>query len=92
MNLFELELTPGICPGVGLLDQVVAVFEGTSILVSTGAAPPSIPTNRVGGFSFLHTPSSLCRAHGKLLWSPLTRAVIIAHADNFTPKSLPGLI
>ena len=43
-------------------------------------------------FPFLHTPSSLCRAHDKLLWSPLTRAVIIAHADTFTLKSLPGLI
>ena len=34
---FELEFSPDVCPGVGLLDHMVAlllVFQGTSILFS----------------------------------------------------------
>ena len=52
---FQLEFLSylDICPGVGLLDHVVAlflVFKGTSILLSIVAAPIYIPTNSVGGF------------------------------------------
>ena len=35
------------------------VFEETSILFSILAAPIYIPSNRVGGFTFLHTISSI---------------------------------
>ena len=51
MYLFELQFRPDICPGVGLLDHMVAlflVFWGTSILFSIVAAQTYIPTNSVG--------------------------------------------
>ena len=38
---------------------LLLVFQGTSILFSTVAVPIYIPTNSVGGFSFLHTLSSI---------------------------------
>ena len=60
---FELYFCPDICPGGGLLDAMATlflVFWGTSILFSLVAAPIDIPTNWVGGFSFLHTLSSIC--------------------------------
>ena len=50
MYLFCLSFLD-ICPGVGLLDHMVAlvlVFKGTSILFSVVAAPIYIPTNSVG--------------------------------------------
>ena len=53
MYPFELWFSPDICPGVGLLDHMVAlflVFKGTFILFSTVAVPIYIPTNSVGGF------------------------------------------
>ena len=43
---------------MGFLDQVVTlflVFKETSILFSTVAVAIYIPTNRVGGFPFIHT-------------------------------------
>ena len=36
------------------------VFWGNSILFSTGAAPPCIPTNSALGFPFLHNLASSC--------------------------------
>ena len=62
MYLFELDFCLDICRGVGLLDHMVVLFlafRGTSIVFSTVAAPTYIPTNRVGGFPFLHTLSSI---------------------------------
>ena len=56
--LFELWFYPYICPEVGLLDHMVAlflVFYGNSILFSTMAVPVYIPTNNAGGFPFLYT-------------------------------------
>ena len=62
MHLYELEFSPDICPGMGLLDHMVIlflVFEGTSRLFSIVAAPIYIPTHSAGGFPFLHTLSSI---------------------------------
>ena len=57
MYLFELEFSPDICPGEGLLPQMVAlflVFKGSSVFKEV-AAPIYIPTNSVGRFSCLYT-------------------------------------
>ena len=62
MYLSELCVSLDICPGVRLLDHMVVlflVFKRTSILFSIVAAPIYIPTNRVGGFPFLHMLSSI---------------------------------
>ena len=59
MHLFELEFCLVICPGVGLLDDMVIlflVFWGTSILFSIVATPTYIPTNSVRGFPFSPHP------------------------------------
>ena len=59
---FELYFSPNRRPGVGLLDHVVILFLGVLgpyILFSIVAAPTDILTNSVGGFSFLHTLSSI---------------------------------
>ena len=61
MYLFELEFSPDICPGIGLLDHMVIlflIFKGTSILFSVVAAQVYIPTSSLGGFPFLHILSS----------------------------------
>ena len=53
MYLFELWFSLDICPGMGLLDDMVAlflVFQGTSILFPIVALPVYIPTNSVGWF------------------------------------------
>ena len=58
MYLSELEFSPDIYPGVGLLDHRVAlclVFWETAILFSTVAATVYIATNIVEGFLFFHT-------------------------------------
>ena len=47
-----------MCPEVGLLDppaSLFLVFGGTPLLFAIAAAPVDIPTNRIGGFLFLHT-------------------------------------
>ena len=62
MYLSELQFCLDICPEVGLLDHIVVLyldFEGTSILLSIVVIPIYIPTINVGGFSFLHTLSSI---------------------------------
>ena len=61
MYLFELEFLSflDICPGVGLLGRMVALFlafKGTSILFSIVAALIYIPTNSVGGLFFSPHP------------------------------------
>ena len=46
-----------MCPEVGLLDHIVAlflIFKGTSMLFSIVAVPTYIPTNSVEGFPFFH--------------------------------------
>ena len=51
-----------ICPGVGLLDHMVALFLafcGASILFSIAAVPIYILTNGVEGFPFPHTLSGV---------------------------------
>ena len=56
---FELEFSLDICPGVGLLDHMVALFlvsYGISILLSLVAIPIYTPTNNVWGFPFLSHP------------------------------------
>ena len=58
MYFFKLWFSLDMCPEVGLLDHMIALFKGKSILFSTVAVPIYIPTNSVGGFSF-STPS-LC--------------------------------
>ena len=63
MYLFEVLFSPDICPGVGFLDHMTSlflVFWGSSIPFSIVAAPIYIPTNRVGGFPFFHSLSSIC--------------------------------
>ena len=62
MYLFELQFSLGIRPEVGLLDHTISQFlvlKGTSILLSIVVVPIYIPINRVGGFPFLHTLSSV---------------------------------
>ena len=46
-----------LCPGVKLLDYMVAIFlvvRETSSLFSTAVAPIYIPTNSIQGLPFLH--------------------------------------
>ena len=53
--LFKLVFSPGIWPGVGLLDHMITlflVFKGLSMLFSIVAAPIYIPTNSIVGFLF----------------------------------------
>ena len=62
MYLLELWFSLDICPGVGLLDHMVAlflVFKGNSIFFSIVALPVYIPTNSDGGVPFLHILSSI---------------------------------
>ena len=50
------------CPGMGFLYHMVAlflVFKGLFILFSIMAMPINIPTYSVGGFTSLHTLSSI---------------------------------
>ena len=56
MCLFQGKFRPDICPTVGLPGHMVAVylvFSATSILFSMVVVPIYIPTNMIGGFSFL---------------------------------------
>ena len=49
--------------GVEMLDHMVVlllIFQGTSILFSTVAAPIYIPTNSVRGFPFFHILANIC--------------------------------
>ena len=58
----QIMLFSGICLKMGLLDHIVAiflVFQGPSILFSILCVSIYLPTNSVGGFSFLHTLSSI---------------------------------
>ena len=60
---FCVIVCPEICPRVGVLGHMAAlflVFWGPSILFPIVAASTYIPTNSKGGFSFLHTLSSVC--------------------------------
>ena len=60
---FKLWLSLDICPGVRLLDHMVAlflVFKVTSVLLYI-VTVPFTPTNSVGGFPFLNTLCSICR-------------------------------
>ena len=54
---FEPHFSLDICPGVGLLDHIVALFlflkEAFTVL--HGGLPMYIPMNRGGSFPFLHT-------------------------------------
>ena len=53
MYHFELCFSLDMCPRMGLLDDMAAVFfvcQSNSILLRTVAIPIYIPTNRVGGF------------------------------------------
>ena len=54
---FWIKVLSRYCSGVGFLDfrvDLYLVFRGSSILFSIVVAPIYIPTNRVGGFPFLH--------------------------------------
>ena len=69
MYLFELWFSPDMCPGVGLLDHMVAlflVFWGISILFSLEAVPIYIPNNRVGGFPFFRMRIFLAKHRSSL--------------------------
>ena len=57
MYLFELEFSPGICPGVGLLHHMIILylyFGGTSIMYSIVVSQTYILSNNVEGLLFLH--------------------------------------
>ena len=64
MCLFEVLSCLDTCPEVRLPDHVAVLFlvsRKTSIVFPIVVAPIYIPpTNSVGGFSFLHTLSSIC--------------------------------
>ena len=62
MYLFKLLFSPGICREVGLVGHMVIlflVFYETPTLFSITVVPIYIPSNSVGGFSSLHTFSSI---------------------------------
>ena len=66
MYLFQLWLSQGICPVVGLLGHMVVwflAFYGIPTRSSIVAVSVCTPTDRVGGFSFLQSLSSIyvCR-------------------------------
>ena len=66
---------PNICPGMGLMNHIVClctVFWAISILFSNVIVPIYIPTNSVGGFSFIPHP----------LWYFLYRLVNNDHSDS----------
>ena len=69
---FEVYFWPDSCPRLGLANHMVVlfvVFEGTSLLSSTGVAPAYSPTNSVGGFPFLHTLFSIYYLQTFWWWS-----------------------
>ena len=58
MCLFQFWSPWGVCPTMGLLGckaVLFPVFKGISTVFFIVAVPVCIPTNRVKGFSFLHT-------------------------------------
>ena len=62
MYLLELWLSQGVRLVVGLLGHMVDLFlvlQEISILFSIMAVSVNIPTNRVGGFSFLYSLSKI---------------------------------
>ena len=59
---FGIDVSLDICPRLGLLDYMRTpfyIFEETPILFFIVAAPNYFPNNIVGGFSFIHTLSSI---------------------------------
>ena len=63
MCLFQGKFCPDVCSRVGLRGYRVVLgidVKGTSMWFSIVAVPAYIPTNRAGGFPFLHSPSSTC--------------------------------
>ena len=59
---FWIEVSLDICPRLGLLDYMRTpfyIFEETPILFFIVAAPNDFPNNIIGGFSFIHTLSSI---------------------------------
>ena len=59
---FWIIVSPGICPGVELLDHMVIlflVFKRTTVVFSRVTVPIYIPTNSVGEFPSLHIFSSI---------------------------------
>ena len=57
--IFKLWFSPDICPGVGMLENMVVlflVFLGTSVLFSIVIIPIYIPTNSVWGGSLFSEP------------------------------------
>ena len=63
MYLYKLWFSLDVCPGVGLLYHMVAlfaVFKGTSILFSIVTVPIYIPINSVGGLPFLYILANTC--------------------------------
>ena len=66
MYLFELEFSPDICPGMGLLDHTVIlflVFKGNFIPLFVVAAPVYIPTNSIGSSKNISLKQNICRAN-----------------------------
>ena len=59
---FQIRVSSGYMPGVGLLDRMIApflVFKGTSKLFCIVITPVYVPRKNIGGFPFLHTLSSM---------------------------------
>ena len=64
--IFELEFSPDICPGMGLLDHTVIlflVFKGTFIPLFVVAASVYIPTNSVGRSKNTALKQNICRVN-----------------------------
>ena len=60
---FRIIVSSIYMPRVGLLDHMVVlflVFKGAYAMFSAVVVPIYIPTNSLGGFSVLHTLSSVC--------------------------------
>ena len=60
MYLFKLWYYTNICSGMGLLDHIIVLFLVFLRKLHTVLLYQFIPTNSVGGFSFLHILSSIC--------------------------------
>ena len=74
-----------VCQGMGLLEHMVTlfiVFKGNFKLFSKVAAPIYIPTNSVGGLTFLHILSSICYLQSLMMGTLSPKVLVFDSIDN----------